>query len=111
MAFTNYMIAIETMVLVDKKRNGKKCTIANRAACVIEREASMRGSAVQKLKGMYDTRSNIVHEGHNDIPLVQVHEIRTYATNILLCLLEDPVFLSMKSSNDLMEWFRSQITT
>ena len=82
-----FSIALECLILT-KNEISKSLALAERCAYILGSNSKERRKIQESVKGLYDLRSGIAHDGNNSITDKDVDEFRELATKCLFKILE-----------------------
>lgn len=108
-AFLWYAIALESLILMDNDREELNYRLRTRTAHLLGRDLDGRKELSRKVRDMYKIRSKIVHSGWFEVTDADLSLMRVLAKGSILTILNDERFRSMKSVNDLVDWFNDQV--
>jgi len=102
------MTAMESLFLKRRERN-KGHKIANRAAFVLETDQGKKKSLYQELDRLYNLRSDIVHEGTEDVSPEDANSMVWIAANALVTLAQKRT--QWADIDDLVSWVEGEERT
>lgn len=108
-AFLLYMIALESLVLMDRDRAELNYRLSLRVAHLLGIDTSSRIKISKDLRELYGIRSRIVHNGDYQISAANLALIRAITKNCIIALLTSEPFCSMENEGQITAWFDEQI--
>lgn len=107
LAFLYNVISLEALILLDKKRNYLSERLSTRVAHLLGKDPAAIKEIKTKVKELYNTRSEIVHDGKYQVTNAELSMIVYFSQNCILRILRDEPFKRM-NEKDLLDWFVNQ---
>ncbi len=82
--FISFMISLESLLLDQRENKGM---LAERVALIIENDAAQREEVAKLVRDMYDIRSDIVHEGKDEVTEADIRHVSQIVFHVILTLL------------------------
>ena len=83
-----FFTAIEALLTGEKKDIPVRQTIAKHAAFILTDDETNRDSLYKAIKGLYDSRSKIVHGGHRMVTDIMANSTQAYADSLCKVILD-----------------------
>jgi len=108
-AFLLYAIALESLILIENDREELTYRLRTRIAHLMGKDYLTREKISKQVKDLYITRSKIVHSGKYQVTDADLNLMRFITKNCILRILTDEPFDSMRSKEQIVEWYAKQI--
>lgn len=107
LAFLFSAISLEALVLLEKNRDDLAERLSTRVAHLLGKDLNARKYIKKKVKDLYGTRSDIVHDGKYQVTNAELGLMINFAQNCILRIFRDDPFKTM-SEKELLDWFDNQ---
>lgn len=107
LAFLFSAISLEALVLLEKNRNYLAERLSTRVAHLLGKDLNARKYIKKRVKNLYGTRSDIVHDGKYQVTNAELSLMIYFSQNCILRILRDEPFKSM-NEKELLDWFDNQ---
>lgn len=108
-SFLLFMIALESLVLLDNETAELKYRLSLRVAHLLGNNQTNRKAIYEKMGSLYNTRSHIVHRGNYQVSDTDLYNLRIYTISSILRIMNKRPFLKMTNKDQLVNWFNDQI--
>ena len=107
LAFLFSAISLEALILFENNRNELAERLSTRVAQLLGKNLNARKNIKKKVKELYETRSDIVHDGKYQVTNAELSLMINFAQNCILRILRDDPFKTM-NEKELLDWFDNQ---
>ncbi len=107
-AFLLYVIALESFLLPDEERGRISLRLRSRLGALLGSTAEDRPRIEEKVKELYDIRSQIVHSGHYLVTEADLALLRTLTKTSLIRMCTDQEPTQLSTPPDLVAWFKAR---
>lgn len=108
-AFLLYAIALESIILADSDKIELNYRLRVRVAHLLGKTIEDRKRIFDDIRNLYTIRSSIVHNGTYEVLEDNLKLIRLYTKGCIVQILTKEPFKSMINTNELADWFSSQV--
>jgi hypothetical protein len=106
-ALLGFVASLDAIVTGEESSSAQKTAI--RAAHILGGPIERRKRVRERVANLYDVRSEVVHAGRGDILPSDLNNARWFAKEVILRLLLDARFSTVRTRPDLNAWFDDQL--
>jgi hypothetical protein len=108
-AFLLYAIALESLILPEKNTVELGYRLRTRVAHLLAENLEQRKIISKNINALYETRSDIVHNGSYQVTDADLNLIRSYSKSCILKIINDSSIASKSDIVSFVQWFEDKI--